>query len=130
MTIQNPYVRSGVLNKSQLVMQDMTVSAQGQDPMIIYIVKNAAAVNDPLEFNAIPGHGNPYWFAQYSVTSTYTALGSENINNVQTLGINGSSQFDLMRFNLTCAPGDTFSVFITSSSQINRTSVGVTWRVD
>ena len=130
MTIQNPYVRGSVLNKSQLVMQDLTVSAQGNDPMIIYIVKNAAAVNDPLEFQLIPGHGNPYWFAQYSVTSTYTSLGSENINNVQTLGINGSSQFDLLKYNLTLAPGDTFSVFITSTNAITRTSVGATWRVD
>lgn len=129
-TIQNPYQRSSALNKSQLVMQDLTVAAQGNDPAVIYIVKNVQATNDLLLFNLVPGHGNPYWFAQYSITSTFTALGSENINNVQTLGINGSSQFDLMKYNLTLAPGDTFSVFISSSNAINRTSVGVTWRVD
>jgi hypothetical protein len=130
LTIQNPYVRSSSLNKSQLIMQDLTVAAQGNDPSIIYIVKNARATSDLLTYSLIPGHGNPYWFAQYSISPVTTSLGSENINNVQTLGINSSAQFDLMKYYLTLAPGDTISVFIQSTNALTRTSVGLTWRVD
>ena len=98
--------------------------------MVIYIVKNSTATNDPLEFILVPSNNNPYRFAQYSTTATFTTLGLENINNVQSLGLNGSSQFDLLKYNLTLAPGDTFSVFITSTNAITRTSIGATWRVD
>lgn len=129
-TVQNPYTQQSGLNKDQLLIQDMTVAAQGNDPSVIYVVKNAVGFSDHLVFNNLPGQNNSVVFAQVSTSAVTEDLSKDNVANVQTLGINSSAQFDLMKYNLYLAPGETFSVFISSSNAINRTSVGVTWRVD
>lgn len=129
LSIQNPYVRNNDVNKSSLVMQDLTVANQGQDPSIIYLVKNAVGTSGLLVFNPIPA-GTSFNFAQYSTTAVTENLAMDSILNVQTLGINSSATFNLMDYNLSLAPGDYLSVFISSSSSISRASVGITWKVD
>ena len=57
-------------------------------------------------------------------------LALDNIANVQTLGINGSSAFDLIPYNFILAPGDTISVFVRSTNAITNSAVGITWKVD
>lgn len=128
-SIQNPIIRNGLVNKSSLVIQDMTVSAQGNDPSIIFIVKNPVGTSNLLLFNPLPAADNTH-FAQYSTTTVTEDLTQDNPANIQTLGINSSSQFDLRSFNITLAPGDIISVFITSTNALTRTGVAITWRVD
>jgi hypothetical protein len=94
------------------------------------LIKNAVGTSDLLVYNQIPGHGNPNVFAQYSASAVTENLALDNIANVQTLGINGSSEFNLIPYNFILAPGDTISVFISSSNAITRTSTGITWKVD
>ena len=130
LTIQNPYIRGSTINRGQMVVQNLTVSAQSTDPSTIFLVKNAVGTSDLLVFNQIPGHGNPNVFAQYSVSAVTENLALDNIANVQTLGINGSSTFDLIPYNFILAPGDTISVFIRSTNAITNSAVGITWKVD
>ena len=113
------------INKSQLVIQDLTVSTKSTDPSVIYLVKNAVGTSDYLVFSPIPNV-----FAQYSVSSVTETLSSDIISNVQTLGINGSSEFNLIPYNLILAPGEYISVFMSSTSSFNGTTTGITWKVD
>lgn len=129
LSIQNPYVRSGTINKSSLVLQNLTVSAQGNDPSVIFVIKNAVGTSDYLVFNPLP-IANKFYFAQYSTSSVTANLSLNTINNIQTLAINSSSTFDLLPYNLTLSPGDYVSVFFISTSIISRTAIGMTWRVD
>ena len=128
-SLQNPYVRSGGVNKASLMIQTLTVAAQGQDPSVIYVVKDAFGLSDVLAYIAIP-NTTPAMFAQYSVSAVTADLSTQRIANVQTLGINDNATFDLGHYNLTLAPGETISVFISSSNALNRTAVGLTWLVD
>ena len=129
MSIQNPYVRNNAINKASMNMQDLTVAVQANDPSVIYIVKNAIGTSDFLVYNPIP-NSTVSMFAQYSVSAVTENLAVDRVTNIQTVGINGSAQFDLMKYNLTLSPGETVSVFINSSNAISRTSVGITWHVD
>jgi hypothetical protein len=129
MSVQNPFVRAGGVNKASLMMQTLTVAAQGADPSVIYIVKDAFALSDVLAYIAIP-NTTPAMFAQYSISAVSIDLSTQRICNVQTLGINGNATFDLASYNLTLAPGETISVFISSSNALSRTAVGLTWLVD
>lgn len=129
MSLQNPYVRNGGVNKASLMMQTLTVAAQGNDPSVIYIVKDAFGLSDVLAYIAIP-NTTPAMFAQYSISAITADLSTQRICNVQTLGINSSATFDLGAYNLTLAPGETISIFISSSNAINRTATGLTWLVD
>ena len=73
---------------------------------------------------------NPNVFAQYSVSAVTENLALDNVANVQTLGINGSSEFDLIPYNFILAPGESMSVFIRSTNAITNSAVGITWKVD
>jgi hypothetical protein len=129
MSVQNPYVRAGTVNKSSLMMQNLTVAAQGQDPSVIYVVKDAFGASDVLAYVAIP-NTTPAMFAQYSVSLVSIDLATQRIANVQTLGINDNATFDLAAFNLSLSPGETVSVFISSGGALSRTAIGLTWLVD
>lgn len=129
LSIQNPIIRNDGVNKSSLVIQELSVSAQGNDPSVVYIVKNSVGTSDYLVFNPLP-NANNFLFAQYSISAVSENLALDGIALVQTLGINGNSQFNLAEYNLTLAPGETISVFISSSNALSRTSTGIAWRVD
>lgn len=129
MSLQNPYVRNAGVNKASVIMQTLTVAAQGNDPSVVYIVKNAIGLSDVLVFNPIPNTTSSM-FVQYSVSALTENLSVDRITNIQTLGINGTAQFDLIPYNLSLSPGETVSVFISSSNALNRTAIGMTWKVD
>jgi hypothetical protein len=130
LSIQNPYVRNGSLNKSSILMQELTVAVKSTDPSVVYIVKNSVGTSDLLVFNSVPPVSNPFVFAQYSVSAVSETLASDSLLSVQTVSPGGSSQFDLTKYNLSLAPGDYISVFISSTTSINTTSVGMTWLID
>ena len=129
MSLQNPFVRSGGVNKASLMLQNLTVAAQGQDPSVIYVVKDAFGASDVLAYIAMP-NTTPAMFAQYSVSLVSIDLATQRIANVQTLGINDNATFDLAAFNLSLAAGEAISVFISSGGALTRTAVGLTWLVD
>lgn len=130
MSLQNSYVRNqSSTNKASLIMQNLTVSVQGQDPSLVYLVKNAKGTSDLLLYQAIP-IPNQFVFAQYSTTVVSENLLLDTIANIQALGINGNSSFDLMAYNLVLSPGESISVFVSSSGGITRSTVGLTWKVD
>lgn len=129
-SVQNPYIRTNGLNTSQLIIQDLTVAAQGADPSVIYVVVNPVGLASPLVFAPIPGPANSRVFAQVSNSLIAETITLDNVANVQTLGINGNATFDLKPYNFSLAPGDMISVFISSSNAITRSSVGLSWRVD
>lgn len=129
LSLQNPLVRGSNVNKASIIMQTLTVAAQGNDPSVVYIVKNARGLSDVLVFQSIPNATNAM-FVQYSASPLTENLALDRVNNVQTLGINGTAQFDLIPYNLSLSPGETVSVFISSSNALNRTATGMTWKVD
>ena len=129
MSLQNPFVRSGGVNKASILLQDLTVATQNADPCVLYVIKNAIGTSDLLVYQSIP-NTTVSMFAQYSVSAVSENLSVDRITNIQTLGINSSAQFKLADYNLSLSPGETVSIFITSSNAISRSAVGMTWKVD
>lgn len=125
LSIQNSFVRNGIRNKSQLIVENLTVSTKSVDPSVIYIIKNAVGTSDLLVFNPIPNS-----FVQASTSNVTETLSSDILANVQTIGVNGSATFDLLPYNVSLAPGDYLSVFMSSTTAFNSSSVGITWKVD
>ena len=66
MSVQNPFVRAGGVNKASLMMQNLTVAAQGNDPSVIYVVKDAFGLSDVLAYIAIP-NTTPAMFAIFNI---------------------------------------------------------------
>ena len=129
LSIQNPFVRNGLVNKSSLTVQDISISLKSTDPAVIYLVRNAVGTSDVLVFNPLP-NASPTFFAQYSTSSVTETLSLDTLSLVQTVNANGSAQFNLLDYNFVLAPGDYFSAFISSTSAFNSSSIGMTWKVD
>lgn len=129
LSIQNPLTRGTDVNKSSLVLQDLSISCQGNDPSVVYVIKNAVGTSDLLVFNPIP-NSSSFKFGQYSISSVTEDLSLDSIALVQSLGINGSAQFVLTSYNVTLSPGDSVSFFISSTNAITKTSIGIAWKID
>lgn len=129
-SLQNPYIRGGKLNVSNLLMQTLTVATQNNDPCIIHLVRNAVGTSDLLLFNPVASANPNFNFAQVAVNAVTETLSSDEEANVQTVAINGSATFDLQSYNFRLSPGDTLSVFIISTNSITRSGVGLTWTIE
>ena len=129
LSIQNPLTRGQDINKSYLILQDLSVSAQANDPSVVYLVKNCVGSSSLILFQPIP-NASAFNFAQYSTTAVTEDLTLDNVGLVQSLGVNGSAQFVLAPYNLTLSPGETVSFFISSTNAINKTSIGLAWKID
>jgi hypothetical protein len=129
LSVQNPFVRNGMVNKSSLVLQDMSVGLKSTDPAVIYMIKNAVGTSDLLVFSPQPS-ATAFNFAQISTSAVTETLASDQIVLVQTVGVNGGAQFNLLPYNFVLAPGETISIFISCSQSFNSTTVGLSWLVD
>ena len=110
-------------------MQDLSIALKSVDPAVVYMVKNAVGTSDYLLFAPQPG-ASAFNFAQYSTTAVSETLASDQIALVQNVGIGGSAQFDLLPYNFVLAPGDTISLFMSSTTSFNSSSIGISWLVD
>ena len=129
LSLQNPYVRNNGVNKSSVVVQDLTVSVKSVDPALIYLVKNVVGTSGFLEFQPLP-NASAFNFVQYSTSAVTETLASDTLALVTTIGINGSAQFNLLQYNLYLSPGDTISAFMSSTNSFNSSSIGITWKID
>lgn len=132
LSIQNSLTRDSQVNKASYILQDLSASIQATDPSIIYVVKNSLGTSDLLVYNPLPSASilSPYQFVQYSTSAVSENLSLDPIVLVQTVGINGTANFPLLDYNLTLAPGENVSIFISSTSQISRSAIGLTWKLD
>ena len=129
LSIQNPFVRNGGVNKGSLRLQDMSVGLKSVDPAVVYMIKNCVGTSDLLVFNPLPNTTN-FNFAQYSVSVVSENLALDQISLVQTVGVGGGAQFDLLPYNFVLSPGETISLFISSTTSFNSSTVGISWVVD
>lgn len=127
LSIRNPYSRSGKTNSQEIQIQDLTVSCQGNDPSIVHLFINANTnTTGKLIYNSMP-NSNALQSAQIGPTmNTATDMPVCSF----TVGINGTSQFDLIPYRLTLAPGDVISVAVESTGQLTRTGIGINWVPD
>jgi len=105
------------------------VSVKSVDPAVIYLVKNSVGTSDYLVFNPLPS-ATAFNFAQYSARAVTETLASDQLALVHNVGIGGSAQFDLLPYNFVLAPGDTISLFMSSTTSFNSSSIGISWLVD
>lgn len=128
LSIRNPFTKNNRLNTRELILQDLSMSVQGNDPVVVFIYVNPiiATGSDSLLFDYIPESN-----ALASTTSTPTfdpAVNNPVVSYV--VGINGTAQFDLLPYRITLAPGDFVTIAFLSSGVISRTATSLTWNTD
>ena len=120
-SIKNPLTKNGNLNTATIFLEDATVSFQGNDPVIIYILFNAS-------FNTAP-----VWTSLNNATAFQsTTTSSLDLTNQTPLAsfvlpANGTQQFDLAPYNANIPPNTTITIAFSSSSSVTRTACALVW---
>lgn len=124
LTIRNPFKVGSKFNSQQIQIDSLNMSLQGNDPSLVFVFINGNT-SAPLIFQNTPNH------------VTYSDQIGPTMNTATdlpvcafTVGVNGTSQFDLIPYRLVLTPGDTLSVAIRSTGVLSRAAAGIVWAQD
>ena len=126
MSIQNPYVdpTTGKLNFRSVEFLDLVASVQGADPVQLYIMfDQPKAAGYHYDFNAVTGR-----VYQADITDGIFDMTGDTPIVAMTVGINGTSQFDLRDYQCVCPPGSHMSLVAFSTQSMNKVTMSGTWR--
>lgn len=133
-TIRNPYVTNGtagalngnyVLNAKEIILKDISIALQGQDPGMVYIFYNATSFSGTHSFYSQPKDNG--------MISTVDGTLNETIDTAVcrfVTAINGESQYRLSDFRIAIPPGDSVSIGIRSTNGITRVSLALVFSED
>ena len=121
LSIRNPTVRNAKLNTNEILVNDATMSFQGNDPVIAYLFWNAVPAAT-LTFNPLPGTT-----VLKSDTQTTFDLTEETAIASFVLAGNGTQQFDLINYKLVLPPDSILSVCFKSTGTVTRTAASLVW---
>lgn len=127
-SIQNPYTFNGTVNTKELLLQDLTVATQCNDPSQIYvfvenIVSLASGVDDFKSQGQLP----------VTVSKINGTITQDQYNPVATfvVGNTGSvTQFDLNSYRVVVPPGSQATIAILSTAAIQKAASAIVWYND
>lgn len=126
LSVRNPYTKSGRSNTKEISLQDLSVSMQGTDPVVIFIYYNPTIATGELLFDTIPD--SDALVSTLNTTTFNSAVNNPIVSFV--LGINGTAQFDLLPYRIAVSPGDYISIAFVSTNSITKTAASLTWATD
>lgn len=134
MTIRNPAVTIGgvtqengtyAINAKELILKDISVAQQGNDPATIYIF-----------FDATSFSGTHVYLTQQKNNALHcTESGTINITTDAPIAqfilpVNGASQYKLSDFRIPIPPNSSASICISSTAAIGKVSAALVWSED
>ena len=134
LTIRNPYVTNGragalngnyILNAKEIILKDISIALQGQDPGVVYIFYNSTSFSGTHSFFSQPKDNGMI----STVDGTFNPAIDTAVCRFVT-AINGESQYKLSDFRIAIPPGDSISIAIKSTNGITRCSVALVFSED
>lgn len=134
LTIRNPYVTNGVagalngnflLNAKEIILKNISVGVQGNDPGIVYMFYNASSFSGTHSYISQPRDNGMISTADGTMDYTVDTAVCRFVT-----AINGSSTYDLNPYRLTIPPGDSVSIAIQSTNALTRVSVALVFSED
>lgn len=122
MSLKNKIVYQDKINLRKVKLKTLTVSYQGQDPLVIYILLNGTK-SVAHTWNAI---GTYSCVQRDTSTGTYTIANETPLANF-VIAINGSGIFDLNDLELTIPPGDVLNIAVSSAQNISQIAAAINW---
>ena len=124
-TIKNPLIYSGKINTKEIVLQDVALAHQGNDPCQVFVFLEAELV----------GAGEIYTRLPQAVATVSTITGTIDPTLYTPvaafiLGINGQAQYDLTPYRIVVPPGTRASVAVRSNQGISQISAALVWLAD
>jgi len=134
LTLRNPYVTNGksgaqngnyVFNAKEIILKDITVATQGNDPAVLYVFYDAVSFSTTHDYFSQPKDNGMV----STVTGTFDAAVDTAICRFAT-AINGQVSYPMRDFRVTVPPGASISFAIASSSNLSRCTFAVVFSED
>jgi len=124
-TIRNPLIYQGKINTKEIILTDISLAHQGNDPLQVALFFNAPLVAD----------GDIYARLPEAVALVNTVTGTIDLNSYTpvvsfVLGINGNGQFDLTGYRFVLPPGTDARIAVKSGQNISQISAALVWLAD
>lgn len=123
--IRNPTTQSGKINTREIVLQDVSIAFQGNDPLEVMIFFEPVLLTGVQEFTRQAD-------ALTLVSSTAATIDYNTETPLVSFvaGINGSAQFPLFNFRLTIPPGTQAVLACRSGQSISQIAAALVWLQD
>lgn len=124
-TIKNPTIYAGKINTKEIVLQDLVVSQQGNDPLQVFLFFEADLATGTQVYTRLP--------EAVAVISTVTGtvdLATYTPVSSFVVGIGGTTQFDLSHYRIVIPPGQRATVCVKSGQTIQQVTGAITWLAD
>lgn len=134
LTIRNPYVTNGkagalngnfVLNAKELILKNVSIGVQGNDPGIVYMFYNASSFTGTHSYASQPRDNGMISTADGTLDYTVDTAVCRFVT-----AINGSSTYDLNPYRVTIPPGDSVSIAVQSTNGLTRVSLALVFSED
>lgn len=134
LTIRNPYVTNGksgalngnyVLNAKEIILKDLSIATQGNDPSIIYMFFQAASFSATHVFVSQPKDNGMVSIVDGTIDPTIDTAVARFVS-----ALNGQASYPLRDFRVVIPPGTSISFAINSSAQISRCAFAVVFSED
>ena len=134
LTLKNPYVTNGkagalngayILNAKELILKDISVGTQGNDPGTVYIFYEAESFSGTHVFASQPKDNGMVSTADGTLDKTTETAVCRFVT-----AINGEAQYRLSDFRIAIPPGSSVSIGIESSAQTSRVAMALVFSED
>jgi hypothetical protein len=134
LTLRNPYVTNGksgaqngnyVFNAKEIILKDITVATQGNDPAVLYVFFDAVSFSATQDYFSQPKDNGMV----STVTGTFDPAVDTAICRFAT-AINGQVSYPMRDFRVTIPPGASISFAISSTSSLSRCTFAVVFSED
>lgn len=124
-TLYNPLTYAGRINMKEVLLTDITVAHQGNDPLQVMIFFEANLATGTQVYTRLPE----------TVPIVSTTTGTVDLNTYTpvvsfVLGINGNQQFDLQGYRFVIPPGQRATICVKSGQNISQISSALSWISD
>ena len=123
--VRNPTTQSGKINTREIVLQDVSVAFQGNDPLELMIFFEPVLLTGVQDFSRQADA-----IALISTTTATIDYATETPIVSFVAGLNGSAQFPLFNFRLVIPPGTTAVVACRSGQSVSQIATALTWLQD
>ena len=134
LTLRNPHVTNGksgalngnyVFNAKEIILKDITVATQGNDPAILYVFFNADSFSGSHSYLSQPRDNGMVSIVNGTLDETVDTAICRFVT-----AINGQASYALRDFRVTVPPGASISFAIRSTSNLSRCAFAVVFSED
>ena len=134
LTLRNPYVTNGaagayngnyILNAKEIILKDISIGTQGNDPGIVYIFFEPTSFSGTHSYHSQPKDNGMISTADGTIDETVDTAVCRFVT-----AINGEAQYKLSDFRIAIPPGSSISIAIKSTSNISRVSAALVFSED